>query len=105
MPGQSNNVYIFPGVGLGVLASASRIVTDEMFRVAARIVADWVLQEDLEMGRVYPSLKRIRAVSYDIAVAVAETAWKRGLAGSDRPDDVPAYVTSLMFEPDYPRYA
>jgi malate dehydrogenase (oxaloacetate-decarboxylating)(NADP+) len=105
VPGQGNNVYIFPGVGLGVIASASRFVTDEMFRVAARTLADSVLPEDLDVGRVYPSLKRIRTVSRDIAVAVAETAWKSGLARRSRPDDVPTYVTTLMFEPDYQRFA
>lgn len=105
VPGQGNNAYIFPGVGLGVVASASRSVTDEMFRVAARTLAESVLQEDLDVGRIYPSLKRIRRVSHEIAVAVAETAWKRGLAGRERPDDVAAFVTSLMYEPDYPLYA
>ncbi len=105
MPGQGNNVYIFPGVGLGVMASASRSVTNEMFRVAARTLADSVLPDDLDVGRIYPSLKRIRFVSHAIGVAVAETAWRRGLAGRSRPEDVSAYVTSLMFEPHYPRYA
>jgi malate dehydrogenase (oxaloacetate-decarboxylating)(NADP+) len=105
VPGQGNNVYIFPGLGLGVLASASRFVTDEMFRAAARTLADSVSQADLDVGRIYPSLKRIRTVSHDIAVAVAETAWKRGLARLTRPSDVPAYVKSLMFEPDYLEYA
>jgi malate dehydrogenase (oxaloacetate-decarboxylating)(NADP+) len=105
VPGQGNNAYIFPGVGLGVLASASRLVTDEMFLAAARILANAALPEDLDMGRIYPSLKRIRDVSHDIAVAVAEVAWQRGLARNARPDDLLGFIRSLMFEPDYPHYA
>jgi malate dehydrogenase (oxaloacetate-decarboxylating)(NADP+) len=60
VPGQGNNAYIFPGVGLGVVASRARRVTDEMFLAAARSLADQVTDKDLELGRIYPSLSRIR---------------------------------------------
>jgi malate dehydrogenase (oxaloacetate-decarboxylating)(NADP+) len=105
VPGQGNNAYIFPGVGLGVIASASRRVTDEMFLVAARTLADQVSQADLEVGLIYPPLKKIREVSALIATAVAEVAYEHGLAQAPRPDNLPAYVRSQMYEPVYPNYA
>jgi malate dehydrogenase (oxaloacetate-decarboxylating)(NADP+) len=104
VPGQGNNAYIFPGVGLGVVATESRQVTEAMFSKAARTLADQVLESDLEMGRVYPSLQRIREVSLAIAVAVAEEAYRHKLARKRRPKDLPAWIKSRMFEPDYVDY-
>ena len=104
IPAQGNNVYIFPGVGMGVMASGSCRVTDEMFLVAARIVAGEVSETDLEHGRVYPPLPRIREVSLAVAVAVAEVAYKEGLASIPRPEDMCEYIRSLMFEPEYESY-
>ena len=103
-PGQGNNVYIFPGVGMGVMASWATSVTDEMFLVAARTLAAEVSETDLRVGRVYPPLPRIREVSQAIAVAVAELAYSRGLASRHRPDDLEGYIASLMYEPDYQPY-
>lgn len=103
-PAQGNNVYIFPGVGLGIIASWSRLVTDEMFFVAARTLADIVEPEDLERGRIYPPLTKIRDVSFKIAVAVAEVAYLRGLANLPIPDDLEAYIRSLMYYPEYENY-
>ncbi|MGE4560209.1 MAG: NAD-dependent malic enzyme, partial [Desulfobulbus sp.] len=103
-PSQGNNVYIFPGVGLGVMASGSTRVTDEMFLVAARMVAREVSEADLEYGRIYPPLPRIREVSLAVAVAVAEVAYTEGLASRPRPDDLTKYISSLMFEPEYQSY-
>jgi malate dehydrogenase (oxaloacetate-decarboxylating)(NADP+) len=102
--GQGNNAYIFPGIGLGVLASKSSRVTDEMFLAASKSLADAVSDEDLAIGRVYPSFTRIREVSAAIAVAVAEVAFASGLAHVERPDDIPAHVRSLMYEPVYKSY-
>ena len=101
VPGQGNNSYIFPGVGLGVLVSESSRVTDEMFAVAARTLASMVTDADLAMGRVYPGLSRIREVSRAIAIAVAEVAFARGLARAARPADIAAAVTAAMYEPNY----
>jgi len=103
--GQGNNSYIFPGVGLGVVACQARRVTDRMFAASARTLASLVLPADLEMGRIYPSLKRIREVSAAIGVAVAEIAFKDGLAGIPRPADVPALVRATMWEPKYRDFA
>jgi malate dehydrogenase (oxaloacetate-decarboxylating)(NADP+) len=104
VPAQGNNVYIFPGVGLGVVASWARHVTDEMFLVAARTLAREVSETDLKIGRVYPPLPRIREVSMTIAVAVAEVAYKRGLATKPRPEDLPGYIETLIYEPEYTSY-
>ncbi|MGZ5565291.1 MAG: oxaloacetate-decarboxylating malate dehydrogenase, partial [Chthoniobacterales bacterium] len=105
VPGQGNNSYIFPGVGLGVIACASRLVTDEMFLAAARALAHEVSQAALDEGRLYPRLTRIREVSRAVAAAVIRVARERGLAGVAVPDDLDEYVRSLMYEPEYRSYA
>jgi len=104
VPAQGNNVYIFPGVGLGVVASAARRVTDEMFLVAARMLAKQVSYADLAQGRIYPPLTKIRSVSEAIAVEVAEVAYKRGLAAKPRPDDVASDIRKTMYYPEYQRF-
>jgi malate dehydrogenase (oxaloacetate-decarboxylating)(NADP+) len=101
---QGNNVYIFPGVGLGVISSGARHVTDEMFFMAAKILAGEVSEDDLAHGSVYPPLTRIREVSAAIAKAVAEVAYQRGLATKARPEDLLAYIRSQMYEPKYHSY-
>lgn len=101
VPGQGNNAYIFPGVGLGVLVSESSRVTEEMFAVAARTLADLVTDDDLAMGRLYPSLSRIREVSHAIAVVVARLAFARGLARCEPPSDIGDAVTAAMYTPHY----
>ncbi|UCG11963.1 MAG: NAD-dependent malic enzyme [Deltaproteobacteria bacterium] len=103
-PAQSNNAYVFPGIGLGVIASKSRHVSDEMFRVAARVLAEQTSESDFKCGRLYPPFKDIRQVSLKIATAVAEQAFEAGLARVDLPDNVEAYVQTLMYEPQYESY-
>jgi malate dehydrogenase (oxaloacetate-decarboxylating)(NADP+) len=101
--GQGNNAYIFPGVGLGVIACGAKLVTDEMFFAAAKALAQQVSEADLELGSIYPPLTTIREVSAAIAVAVAQVAYQRGLAQS-RPDDLRAYIEAQMYEPCYRSY-
>jgi malate dehydrogenase (oxaloacetate-decarboxylating)(NADP+) len=101
VPRQGNNSYIFPGVGLGVIASGSRLVTDEMFMAAAHSLADCVGKDDLDQGSLYPALPRIREVSARIAASVAEVAYQRGLAEGAAPNDVMGEVQSQMYEPHY----
>jgi malate dehydrogenase (oxaloacetate-decarboxylating)(NADP+) len=105
VPGQGNNAYIFPGVGLGAVVSRARRVTNEMFLAAARVLAAQVTDDDLSEGRVYPQLSRIREVSALIAAEVAELAYREGLATGDAPADMLATVRAAMFEPVYPHYA
>ncbi|MGE0031382.1 MAG: NAD-dependent malic enzyme [Steroidobacteraceae bacterium] len=104
VPRQGNNSYIFPGVGLGVIVSRARRVTDDMFMAAARTLAGMVDESDLSQGSLYPPLARIRAVSAAIAAAVAESAYGSGLAGKPRPPDVLADVQSQMYDPRYASY-
>jgi malate dehydrogenase (oxaloacetate-decarboxylating)(NADP+) len=105
VPGQGNNAYIFPGVGLGAVVSQSTRVTDGMFLRAAQVLAGMVTDEDLAMGRVYPGLSQIREVSAQIAAAVADMAYDEGLARREQPDDVLADAREAMFQPLYPHYA
>ncbi|MDH4094331.1 MAG: NAD-dependent malic enzyme [Betaproteobacteria bacterium] len=105
VPRQGNNSYIFPGVGLGVIASRARHVTDEMFLAAARALARQTTKADLEQGSLYPALARIRPVSAHIAAAVAGVAYARRLTARRKPANVLAYIRSQMYEPAYPRYA
>jgi malate dehydrogenase (oxaloacetate-decarboxylating)(NADP+) len=105
VPGQGNNIYIFPGVGLGALASEAREVTDAMFLAAARTLASLVEPEDLAVGRVYPPLTKIREVSLQIAAAVAAAAHDSGLARAPRPADLVEDIRGRMFEPVYREYA
>src|SRR4249920_2142735 len=88
VPRQGNNSYIFPGVGLGVIASGASRVTDEMFMAAAHTLAEQVSEDDLRQGSLYPPLKNIRDVSAHIAAAVAAVAYRRGLARGAEPADL-----------------
>jgi malate dehydrogenase (oxaloacetate-decarboxylating)(NADP+) len=101
VPRQGNNSYIFPGVGLGAIASATRLVTDEMFMAAAHTLAEMVSDADLKQGSLYPALPRIREVSARIATAVAAVAYQRGLATGPTPNDLRALVQSQMYDPRY----
>ncbi|MCB9884842.1 MAG: NAD-dependent malic enzyme [Planctomycetes bacterium] len=105
VPGQGNNAYIFPGLGLGAIVAGARRVTDTMFYVAARTLAELVDQGALETGLLYPRLSGIREVSVRIAVAVAESAYADGLATAPRPDDLEVAVRAAMYDGTYPSYA
>ncbi len=104
VPGQGNNVYIFPGVGLGAIVSGSRSVTDEMFLAASRSLAAQVKESDIAMGCIYPSLKRVREVSAKIAYEVAKIAWEKGLTDREQPEDLQAEIYKAMYQPVYPHY-
>ena len=101
VPRQGNNSYIFPGVGLGAIASGTRLVTDEMFMAAARTLAKLVPQSDIEQGSLYPALPRIREVSTRIAEAVAEIVYKRGLAAGRKPKNLRGHVKAQIYNPHY----
>jgi malate dehydrogenase (oxaloacetate-decarboxylating)(NADP+) len=104
VPGQANNAYIFPGVGLGVLASEASRVTDEMFTAAAKSLDEQVTVEDLKIGRIFPSLSRIREVSSNIALAVAKIVFKRGLTTMPEPADLLGHIKSTMYDPAFQEY-
>jgi malate dehydrogenase (oxaloacetate-decarboxylating)(NADP+) len=103
-PGQGNNAYIFPGVGLGVIACQARHITDKMFYAAAKALSMAVTDEDINSGRVYPALERIREVSVDIAAAVCEVAYDQHLARRTRPVNLHSFLRKSMYEPVYRDY-
>jgi len=104
VPSQGNNAYVFPGVGLGVVLSEARHVTNEMFLAVAQALANQVTYRELDQGRLYPPLADIRETSAAIAVAVIEVAQRQGLAGRALPDDLSSYVIEKMFVPRYKHY-
>jgi malate dehydrogenase (oxaloacetate-decarboxylating)(NADP+) len=104
VPGQGNNAYIFPGVGLGVIACEAKRITDQMFLASAKSLAAQVLESDLAQGRIFPSLQRIQEVSAVIAIAVAEVAYSQGLARKKKPVDLLEYIKSQMYQPIYQKY-
>lgn len=104
VPGQGNNAYVFPGVGLGVVACDATRVTDEMFYAAAKALAAQVVDGDLKVGRVYPPLKKIREASLQIAAAVAEVAYEQGLARVPHPRDMEEHIRSQVYVPEYQEY-
>lgn len=103
-PGQGNNAYIFPGVGLGVVISKAANVVDEMFIAAAETLANMVNDEDLKKGRLFPPLSKIRNISLEIAEKVAKTAFENGIARVPLPEDLRGCVKDVMFEPTYRSY-
>jgi malate dehydrogenase (oxaloacetate-decarboxylating)(NADP+) len=104
VPGQGNNMFIFPGVGLGAVVSGARRITDEMFFTAAKTLAHMVTEEELNSGTIYPDLGKIRQISLGIATAVCRLAWDEGLARYAEPDDIRTYVRDCMYHPEYRPY-
>jgi malic enzyme len=102
--GQGNNVLIFPGVGLGVLVSEASQVSDAMFRLAAETLARFVTDEDLAAGALFPPLRHLRQITFQIACAVVKQAREEGF-GRPLPDDqIPALVRAATWTPDYPTF-
>jgi len=104
VPGQGNNMYIFPGVGLGAVLCKTKKITDTMFYAASIALSKKVSDEDLEQHCVYPKLTLIREVSEEIAVAVCKVAFKEELAQIERPDDLKQFVREQMYFPCYQEY-
>lgn len=101
IPGQGNNVYIFPAMGLAVFATEAKRLTDEMFITASVTLAEQVTDGDFESGLIYPPIDKILDVSLNIAVQVATKIFELGLAGIDKPADVASFVKSKMYKPVY----
>ncbi len=99
--GQSNNVYIFPGVGLGVLVSEAREIDDEMFSVAARTLAGCVSDERLATGALFPSQDELREVSFQIACAVVRYARDANLGRRIPDEEVEDTVRQAVWWPSY----
>uniref|UniRef100_H3CN33 Malic enzyme n=1 Tax=Tetraodon nigroviridis TaxID=99883 RepID=H3CN33_TETNG len=105
-PGQGNNAYIFPGVGLGVTACSIRHITEDIFLTAAEALANLVTEKDLNEGRLYPPLSSIAGVSLKLAVKIMEYAYKHNLAYvRPEPSDKEAYVRALIYSTEYDEFA
>ncbi|MDG3005153.1 NAD-dependent malic enzyme [Paludisphaera mucosa] len=101
--GQSNNAYIFPGVGLGAIVSETREVSDPMFLTAAETLASCVSPADLAKGRIYPGLDRLREVSRTIAAAVFREARAQHLGRNLGDDAIEKELDDFIWFPDYDR--
>ncbi|KAK1314468.1 hypothetical protein QJS10_CPA06g00823 [Acorus calamus] len=105
IPGQANNAYIFPGLGLGLVISGTIRVHDDMLLAASEALAQQVTQENFENGLIYPPFKSIRNISANIAANVAAKAYELGLATRlPRPADLVKYTESCMYTPIYRNY-
>ena len=104
-PGQGNNAYVFPGIGLGAIACQARHISDEIFLAAAKALGDLIEESDLAQGSIYPKLSDIRKVSSHIAVTVARECYELGLAQAPKPDNLvealKALIQSMVYEPRY----
>jgi malate dehydrogenase (oxaloacetate-decarboxylating)(NADP+) len=101
VPGQGNNVYIFPAMGMAVFATEATRVTEEMFIVAAQAVAEQVTQENLSTGLIYPPQSRILEASLHVAERVAAYIFDKGLARVPRPDDIRSLIRARAYHPVY----
>jgi malic enzyme len=102
--GQANNVFVFPGLGLGAIVAEARAVSDAMVLAAARELAACVTDERLAVGALYPRVAGLREVSHRIAVVVAREAMAAGLSPLPADIDLAAEVDAAMWWPDYVPY-
>jgi len=101
VPGQGNNVYIFPAMGMAVFATEAKRVTDEMFIIAAQAVAEQVTDQSLTTGLIYPPQSQILNASLHVATRVAEYIFDKNLAGVSRPNDIGALIRTRAYRPVY----
>ncbi len=102
--GQANNVFIFPGIGLGAMVAEARGISDAMVLAAARALAHNVTDERLRSGALYPPIAGLRSVSRDVALAVAREAIGSGLAPPAHDEALVADLDAAMWWPDYVGY-
>ncbi|MFT8730754.1 MAG: NAD-dependent malic enzyme [Acetobacter fabarum] len=100
-PGQANNFYIFPALGLAVYATCPKHITDDMVIETARALADQVDPASRERGRLFPPQSDILEVSVTSAARIAEFIFDQGAATVDRPKDIRAWIESLTYSPRY----
>jgi len=100
---QGNNVYVFPGVGLGAIASGTSRVVDTMFAVAAHAIGAQLHEDDVEAGHLYPPLRELRSISRAVAIEVGLHAMELGLAPKQDRADFEKAVDTMMWFPRYPK--
>jgi malate dehydrogenase (oxaloacetate-decarboxylating)(NADP+) len=102
VPGQGNNVYIFPAMGMAVLATEAKRVTEEMFIIAAKAVSEQVTEAHLDVGLIYPPTTDILNASLHTAEKIAEYIFDKSLARIPRPADIGAHIRAMTYKPGYP---
>src|ERR1700752_2040398 len=105
LPGQANNFYIFPAVGMAIFATQAKRVTDEMFIEAGQAVADQVPADLLKQGMLYPLQSNILEAEIQTAARVAKLVFDSGLARVERPADMVAFIRRHVYKPEYPAAA
>ena len=101
LPGQANNFYIFPAVGMAIFATEAKRVTDEMFIEAGQAVADQVPSELLKQGLLYPQQSNILEIEIQTAARVAKLVFDADLARVPRPDDMVEFIRNHVYTPKY----
>jgi len=101
LPGQANNFYIFPAVGMAIYATKARRVSDEMFIEAAQAVADQVAPQQLQQGLLYPLQSNILETEIKTAARVSKLVFDSNLARVNRPSDYEAFIRSHVYQPRY----
>jgi malate dehydrogenase (oxaloacetate-decarboxylating)(NADP+) len=101
LPGQANNFYIFPAVGMAIFATQAKRVTDEMFIEAGQAVADQVPSELLNQGLLYPLQSNILETEIQTAARVAKLVFDSGLARVPRPADMVGFIREHVYKPEY----
>jgi malate dehydrogenase (oxaloacetate-decarboxylating) len=102
--GQGNNVFIFPGLGLGALLSEASCVSEGMIGAAARTLAEVVRQESIGESRLYPRISRLRECTRLVAAAVMRAASEEGVCARLKEKEIRARLDAARWEPDYPPY-
>ena len=102
IPGQANNFYIFPAVGMAIFATQASRVTDQMFIEAARAVADQVPPDLLQKGLLYPEQTDILETEIRTAARAAKLVFDSGLARVDPPQDMEQFIRQHVYKPEYP---
>jgi malate dehydrogenase (oxaloacetate-decarboxylating)(NADP+) len=99
--GQGNNVYIFPGIGLGAMVSEAKYLPDSVFLIAAKTLATQIQKSDIETGSVYPKMTTLRTISFEIAVAVANHIFDLGLSNIEKPENMRRDIKAMVYDPTY----
>lgn len=104
VPGQGNNMYIFPGLGFGAYLCKAKKVSQNMIAASSFALAESVTEEELSDGKLYPDISKIREISVNIAVKVIETAYEQNLTDMPRPENIREFVKENMYDPEYIPY-
>ncbi|KAI5647566.1 hypothetical protein M9H77_33571 [Catharanthus roseus] len=110
---QGNNMYLFPGIGLGTLLAGARIISDGMLQAAAECLAAYMTEEEVLNGIIYPPISRIRDITKEVAAAVIKEAIEEDLAEGYRDidsrelcrlnqEEINTFVENNMWSPEYP---